>query len=300
MPKIGLGCAGLGTQYGNAHKRMSKEAAFNILDTALVSNIQFYDTAPDYGMSEEILGEWQISRKASVEIVTKIPKTHICEEKTYKAFVKEQIEKSMYRLKRRKFTLIQFHQSDIGFLSSHYFHRTVDWLLDERYTTAIGVSVYSPDEALCALEVPQVSAIQCPVNILDRRFVEPKMLALFRERKIRLIARSIFLQGVLIETAKLPICKREKELRELKRLCRVAACCALQSLRKMSYSYVAGIDAIDVGIIGANTVRELEETIRLSEIFLEVPAKKALEVFDLAREYANEKELFDPRTWNAP
>ena len=55
-----LGTAQFGSDYGVANKvgKPNKQEIFKILTSAWESGIRKYDTAPDYGPSEAILGEF--------------------------------------------------------------------------------------------------------------------------------------------------------------------------------------------------------------------------------------------------
>ena len=61
-----------------------------------------------------------------------------------------------------------------------------------------GVSLYSPDKALDALDIEDIEMIQIPVNILDRRFEKAGVFELADEKKKRLYLRSVFLQGLIL------------------------------------------------------------------------------------------------------
>ena len=75
--KITLGTAQLGLKYGISNKigKPNLNLIDKILKTATQNNIFSFDTAPDYGNSEEILGNYFNENKNNFEptIVTKIP-----------------------------------------------------------------------------------------------------------------------------------------------------------------------------------------------------------------------------------
>ncbi|MFW9990208.1 MAG: aldo/keto reductase, partial [Candidatus Odinarchaeota archaeon] len=64
ISKLALGTAQLGFNYGiaNINGKPDKNSAMHILDYAYNNGITTFDTAPVYGNSEEILGEF-ISKK---------------------------------------------------------------------------------------------------------------------------------------------------------------------------------------------------------------------------------------------
>ena len=79
--KLGLGTAALGRpQYINIRKENCdnsdlnhfRKHSFTVLEDAYQSGIRYFDTAPGYGLAEELLLEWlQTKNDASIKIATK-------------------------------------------------------------------------------------------------------------------------------------------------------------------------------------------------------------------------------------
>jgi aryl-alcohol dehydrogenase-like predicted oxidoreductase len=114
MISLGLGTAQLGIQYGNKSHApvMTKENAFSILEAATKNQIKYFDTAINYGASEDILGEYFSNSRFERIFLTKIPHcTHSIwgSENLFYEFVLENIEKSKLRLKIDKHQILQFH-----------------------------------------------------------------------------------------------------------------------------------------------------------------------------------------------
>lgn len=69
----------------------------------------------------------------------------------------------------------------------------------------MGVSVYSPDKALQALDADGIDMVQLPSNILDRRFEESGVFELADRKGKKIYIRSVFLQGlILMNAAEIP------------------------------------------------------------------------------------------------
>ena len=66
----------------------------------------------------------------------------------------------------------------------------------------LGISVYSPSEAQKAYKLFRFKSMQVPVNIFDQRFLSKTMLRFFKKNNIQFCARSIYLQGVLLQNKK--------------------------------------------------------------------------------------------------
>jgi aryl-alcohol dehydrogenase-like predicted oxidoreductase len=69
----------------------------------------------------------------------------------------------------------------------------------------IGVSVYSPDKAIQALNTEGIDMVQIPTNIMDRRFEKAGVFQLADKKKKKIYIRSVFLQGlILMDSREIP------------------------------------------------------------------------------------------------
>ena len=63
----------------------------------------------------------------------------------------------------------------------------------------LGVSVYSPKEALICLKNKNIKHIQIPFNIIDQRWLKKNFLKQLKSRPdVKIHARSVFLRGVIL------------------------------------------------------------------------------------------------------
>jgi aryl-alcohol dehydrogenase-like predicted oxidoreductase len=69
---------------------------------------------------------------------------------------------------------------------------------DAGLTERVGVSVYTPEQFALALELEELSIVQAPYSVFDRRLDEAGLLIRARERGIVVMLRSAFLQGLLV------------------------------------------------------------------------------------------------------
>ena len=64
----------------------------------------------------------------------------------------------------------------------------------------IGVSFYNKNILLKTIKKFNLDFVQIPVNIFDQRFIDKDLINKLKEKKIKIYARSIFLQGILLKT----------------------------------------------------------------------------------------------------
>jgi aryl-alcohol dehydrogenase-like predicted oxidoreductase len=267
----GLGCVQLGLPYGNAAHQslMPLEQAEGILDCAIDYELYFWDTASSYGTSEERIGAYlEKNTNVCVNVSTKIPSVGAEIWKNpaaYLGFVRDAISSSLAKLRQTKLGLLQFHQCDISFLSSASFSEACLMIKELPLAEFIGVSVYEPSEAKYLLDCSDVDYIQVPVNLIDRRFLDPSFLSECKTRNKRLIARSVFLQGVLIEGASLPSVGMQKQLERLRfALIDLTRQYGL-SLEQAAIDFIFSThgEDLDIALIGAHTKDELRGSIEL-------------------------------------
>src|SRR3989344_9048087 len=114
--KLVLGTVQFGMKYGlnNLHGQPTREEAFSILDAALATGIDTFDTAYAYGTAEDVLGAWIRDRSLAgkVRVISKM-KPHALNDYpdgTKAAdVVQTEIEKSLKRL-------------HVDFLDGYLFH----------------------------------------------------------------------------------------------------------------------------------------------------------------------------------
>lgn len=196
--KLSLGSVQFGMPYGIANVSGvpdDKELAA-ILQFARDHEVGAIDTAQAYGKAELRLGEFGVR---DFKITTKVLGTHS---------IREQLLGSLRALQIPRVDTVLLHDEEALLGPDGPF--IYDQLLDARATGLvenIGVSVYSSDVATELIQRYDLGVIQAPVNVLDRRFLEAPFQKLMSSKGVMLQARSIFLQGLLIDknaAARLP------------------------------------------------------------------------------------------------
>lgn len=200
--KLVLGTVQLGLKYGlnNTHGQPTREESFAILDAALASGIDTFDTAYAYGEAEDVLGAWIQERQleGKVNIISKM-KPHVLNEypdgTKAEDVVKTEIEKSLKRLHLKSLDGYLFHSPYYIYLK-----HMVEGMKKAKYTGLvknIGVSVYDEAEALQAVELG-VDYVQVPYNAFDQRLDSTDFFDIAKKNNVTVFARSPFLQGLLL------------------------------------------------------------------------------------------------------
>ncbi len=197
--QIVLGTAQLGLDYGLSNKtgKPSYNDALKIVSKAWNLGIREFDTAQAYGDSEIVLGKIfkELDITSEVKVVTKIdPNINILDS----VHILSSIEESLERLGCDQLNGVMLHREQSIELWDDKFSDVIESLINRKLVRNIGVSVYSPEFAIRALNISQINIIQIPFNILDQRFRKTGVFEMAKDLQKIIYTRSLFLQGLLL------------------------------------------------------------------------------------------------------
>ncbi|SEG31605.1 aldo/keto reductase [Sphingobacterium lactis] len=194
---------------------LDEEASFTILDQFLDLGFNAIDTANNYshwvpgnqgGESENIIGNWLDARKNRDQVVlmTKVGGRFGYDTKpnTKAAYIKEQVELSLKRLKTDYIDVYQTHYDDetTGIEETL---RAYEDLIQAGKVRYIGASNISPDRLEESLdiaqqkELPAYISLQPEYNLYDREKFEKEYQALAAERDLAVIPYYSLASGFL-------------------------------------------------------------------------------------------------------
>tara|TARA_B100001057_G_scaffold483901_1_gene561258 strand:+ start:82 stop:963 length:882 start_codon:yes stop_codon:yes gene_type:complete len=198
--KLILGCANFGNRYGLKEKKLSYTKISKIISKAKKLGINHYDTANDYKDSEKFIGKKIINiyKNKKPLIDTKIPKK--IKIKNSISNIKSSTEISLKKLNIKTINTLYVHDStQLLNKNGKIVYRDLVYLKKKKLIKNIGISVYTPQELIKILKKFKIDVVQAPFNILDKRFTSLKISKLLKSNNCKLIARSIFLKGVLLK-----------------------------------------------------------------------------------------------------
>lgn len=286
--RLVLGTAQLGFDYGvtNARGRVADDEAGAMLRRAVDAGIEAFDTAPGYGVSEEVIGRLLDHPDARVSTKT-IAIDGGAVRASSVAEVEVAFRRSLDRLRRDHVDALLVHRAaDLALRGSE---RLVDALRTwqtEGLAARIGVSVYDARELETALGAFDPDIVQLPLSVVDQRLAASGHVAELARRGIEVVARSVFLQGLLIDP--LPHLDGLGPARD-----------AIDSIARSTGSsrltvclrHVLQVPGVSAVVVGATTVAELDDIIRAAAVELPLGDLSALAVDDRA--------LIDPRSWHS-
>lgn len=248
-----LGTVQFGMNYGVQNNgRPNLELVFNILDEAISNGVFCFDTAMAYGNAEQILGKYICERNINKDYLKIITKG---KSQSDLQIIINNINNSIENMHIEQVYGFLFHDSTVVYSKGKM--NLLSEIKSNGYSENIGVSIYTPEEALKALEY-DIDIIQVPYNLFDSRLDKVDFFKKAKEKSIEIYARSSLLQGLaLMDYNKLPsnVLFAKDYLIEFDNLCKKYGIDRLNA----AVNYVASNDLIDYIVFGTDNLKQFKE-----------------------------------------
>lgn len=286
MSKIVIGTANFYQKYGFDNQKISNQNLNLISKFAKKKNIKILDTALNYNISKNVTKKFNFS---NFKIITKI-KLPQNNENQFLKNIKKKLNLNLKLLKVKNYEYILLHNpTDLKSKYGKNLIELIKYFKKKKITNKIGVSIYDPKELNLVFKNFKPDLIQVPINIFDHRFIDSKYYNLLKKKKIKIQARSIFLQGLLVKDKKnLYKFKNYKKIK--KHLKNFEKWCQNENISKLEacVHYVKNFKNIDLITVGLNSIKELKEIFKIFESKKKINLKKFI---------VSDNKLIDPRKW---
>jgi len=279
LNKLALGTAQFGLDYGitNSEGKVQVEEVELILGCAKENSINTLDTAASYGNSEEVLGSIGIS---DFQIITKtIPLKNGVDE------VIKHFQQSLTFLNKSSVNGLLIHNvNEIEHKNFNTLFKELTELKRQGLVNKIGFSIYTPEQVDFLLKNFDFDLIQVPFNIFDNRLIQGGQLQALNNKGIEVHARSVFLQGVILDFNNLSnyFSPWKKEFSIYQETVKDNGL----SLLECALNFVLNIREIDKVLVGVNSERQLKEIIQA------VKRRSNLSAYPI-----NDINLLNPSLW---
>ncbi|MBN1436239.1 MAG: aldo/keto reductase [Sedimentisphaerales bacterium] len=269
---ISFGTVALGLPYGltsnSAENMLPADQAVKLLRDALDHGINFFDTAPAYGTSEELLGDAFADRRDRVVISTKCPHTLFDQDNKLlptdqlENIIRQSVQNSLKALKTDYIDVFLAHRATDEILASDDFLRIFAQLKNDGLVRAIGISTYGPKHTEQAISCGHWDVVQLAFNLMDQ--TNAPALKLAQQRQVGVMVRSVLFKGILTDKgAQLsPPLKAVQDWREkyLDLLCDQAP-----TLAQLATKFVMGQPGVSSTLIGLDRPEYLDQALALME-----------------------------------
>lgn len=295
--KLVLGTVQFGVDYGiQGNRRPTVKDIEEILSYAVGHGIYCFDSASAYGNAEKVMGAYirrheEISDQ--IKIISKLSASALKGSltDTWRDVILKNAEDSIRALGIRQLKVYLFH--DASCIYDKEAVKALAGVVDTGLAEKVGVSIYSPEEALKALEYKEIRVIQIPYNVFDRRLDQCGFFEKARRKGVEIYARSSLLQGlVMMDPDNLPEKVRfaANYIRKFHRICREYDVLPLRG----AVGYVLSHPDIDYIVFGVDNKKQLREYVAMQEEG--IPKEMGNR---LRSEFANvEERLVNPVLWD--
>ncbi len=245
-----IGTVQFGLDYGitNNKGKITDEQIDKIFDFCNNHNLKLFDTAQDYGSSENILSTAK-RKYPSFKIITK------GKFGTHSGTPSECIPTSIDKFDEIECFMLHCFSD---YQNKSLRDVLIKWKNHEKIKK-IGVSVYFVEEAIILLQDNLIDVIQIPFNLLDKQWFRTDFQQLKRQRpNVEIHVRSIFLQGILLnKPQKYPINVPEAEFLKLEDILDSLCKNLNMSRLQLCFSFINSFDWIDKFLIGIDNIEQL-------------------------------------------
>jgi aryl-alcohol dehydrogenase-like predicted oxidoreductase len=293
---IGLGTVEIGLPYGIGTTTLpSDKEAERILKTALELGITYFDTARGYGVAEERLGKFGISKHGAVIVGTKCaqflergedPRGPELEQR-----IRNDIEASLKNLRTDALQLVQLHGGSKEQIERGELIEIMQKLKEEGKVQNVGIATRGEEAPLAAIASGFFATIQTAYSILDQRIAKA-VLSKAQENNIGIINRSVLLKGALTPA----VWQLPPALDQLKENSAKAAATAENmhiDLATLAFRFVMSHEAITCALVGTTTPAHLRTALAAAQAG-PLSEKTLAQLRALA---INDPALIDPAQW---
>lgn len=286
-----LGTVQFGINYGVNNKvgKPKKETAFKLLDYAYNNGISCLDTASAYGNSEEIIGTYIKKTGNKFLLCTKLPlNIKVCNIEKY---FNECIDKLCID-KLHIYYLHRFEQCKDEKIINELIK-----IKKEKRIKYVGVSIYEPSELEYILTYlyDEVDVVQLPFNLFDNvRWKENDLLERTIKKGIKILARSVYLQGLFFSSQNLDKSIASNLYKQIQQITDLAQSLGY-SVAEFAIAYIKSQTFISDYLVGCETLQQLIDNIVINGKDLVLDCVIQDEILKIC-ETINQ-DLIDPRKW---
>ncbi len=265
LSRLMLGTVQFGMPYGVANRTGQPEYhdVLAIVAAAVEGGVNCFDTAAAYGTSEEVLGRalHELGVVDQVVVMTKVRPLSPAElsgAASASRAIEQSVAESRRRLQLDCLPVVLFHRE------SDAVHRHVlDELQAKGWLRHVGVSCDNrPGPAAEFVASGNMSALQLPGNVLDRRHQRSGLFQVAASLGVAVCLRSVYLQGLLVMPEQ-DIPPGLREVIPVRRKLEAIAAESGMNLAELALRYMLSQAGLTCVITGVETVAQVRDNLAI-------------------------------------
>jgi len=294
ISKLCLGTVQFGLDYGiaNTTGQVTETEAHSIMDYILSQDINCIDTAQGYGNSEFVIGKFfQKHQNKNIKIISKI-KSDIFQLSSSN-FIKN-IRTSLNTLSTESIFGLLLHDNELLYDWNTNHSSYVKSLKALKFIQYFGVSIYTNEEFLAAMNNSDIDIVQIPFNLFDQRAITNGWLQKAKEKNKLIFIRSVYLQGlILMDEDKIPIHlnKAKKYINLLDKLTTKLGI----TRNELALSFINTMAKDSIILFGCDSLEQAKENL---SIFSTLPKLNKYTIDYIQDNFSNTSEnIYNPSHW---
>lgn len=276
--KLTIGTVNFGMPYGTApgSGQVLAEEAAAIVVSALEKGIDRFDTAIGYGTAEDVVGKALAKAKVSdAKVVTKIlPLSGKMLDEAGATGIVEQVHQARDRLGVQQLDAVLVHRTaDLIEPQGLQLWDVLRRVRDKGLVRKVGVSVYDASDIDAILKRFDPDVMQLPISIADQRLIRSGHLQKLAERGVEVHARSVFLQGILLDGLDAVDAIFDRASTEIAALNVVAQRRGVSRLA-LCLSFVAQLPQVSQVVVGVNSTDQFDAIVAAAARSIETNASE--------------------------
>jgi aryl-alcohol dehydrogenase-like predicted oxidoreductase len=280
--KLSIGTANFLKRYGLLKTHVSNNEILKIFRFLKKNNLKNLDTAIEYD------NFFKLRNKINFDKFLISSKINFIENnfsQKYLRILKKQIDSNKFK----QYETIFIHNfGEIQKKNHQKIFEFMNLLKRLRLTKKIGISIYNPNNLNDIKTSYNVDVVQAPVSIFDRRFLSSSVINILKKKKLSLQARSIFLQGTLLNSKKII---KNFDLKKKNIFYEYQKWCTDQKIdkRKSCIDFIKDQKIIDSVVVGVESLSQFKE------VYKDFTSKSKKNY--PKNIFSNNKNLIDARRW---
>lgn len=226
VSEIAFGGVSIGLPYGigvdSEVDMPTDQESVALVQQALDQGINFFDTARGYGKSEKLIGMALKDRREKAVICTK-PSSFYTDGQfmnaaDIKAAINNSVNQSLEALQCDHIDVLMSHNGTLEVINNQEVVETFESLKKAGVIRAKGVSVYTVEQSIAAIDSGVWDVIQLPYNLMDQ--TQARVFVMAKARGVGIVVRSVLFKGILTEKGRTLHAELESVSKHRDRLCR--------------------------------------------------------------------------------
>jgi len=263
VSRLGVGTAAFGLDgYGiltPGEGNVDRAEAIADIHRAVEGGVNFFDTAPAYGCSEELLGEALADHKDCL-VATKVPvpaNIDTISRSQLMERVNQSLDESLRRLGREVLDVVQIHNATVDVVQQGNLVACLERAREAGKLRYIGASVYGEEAALAAIGTGKIQVLQVALSLLDQR-MRDKVIPEARAARVGVLTRSSLLKGTLTKKAQYLPAGLQALSQASERVVRELGT-SWESLPSMALRFCLSVEGVHCVLSGVRNSAEVED-----------------------------------------